>query len=146
MVVIPLSHFYCLKCLCKSAYLIHFYQNSIGNSFFYTPAEYFRICNKYIVSHNLNFHPQFFRHYLPAVPVILCQPVFYRKNRIFLNYILIIIYQFIRCYLLPLKIIFTIFIQRRCSSIKSDGYILPWFISCLFYCFYYQLYRLFIFA
>src|SRR5690242_15164989 len=66
----------CINRFCQRSDLIHFYQKAVGNLLVNSFLKPFYICNKQIVTYQLNLISYFFGKQFPAFPIIFGHTIF----------------------------------------------------------------------
>jgi len=131
-----MSHIYSINGLGNGSDLIQFNQHTIGYVIFNAFGNNCRIGNENIIANNLNFIAQFGIHFFPSAPVIFCQAIFNRANRIFGKHTFVIFNHSVAVNFLSFKQILSIFKETAGSSINSQVNIFTGNITCCFNCLY----------
>ena len=96
LVPVFLCHLYGIHSFADCADLVHLHQNCIGHMELNARIQPLGICDKQVISHELDLFSQFFCHHLPAIPVILRQPVLDGNNGITFHQFLIVGHHLLR--------------------------------------------------
>ena len=75
----------CINSLGKGSDLVHLDKYRICRTFIYPPLQPFYVCNKQVVSNQLDFIPYGLVELIPSLPVILIHSIFYGDDGVFSN-------------------------------------------------------------